>query len=134
MQDRDSSSLRNPKAKNVQGNSSKVWMVTYTAIVYIYIIVSNIYLHALLHIQVISGPEFIRTRARDHVNLLLSTKHWPLYAVGRACDVVAHTEARFFHEWPMYFKMNAGAVLKLVVTVNFRLINISISSFSCQVM
>ena len=44
---------------NVQGNSSKVWIVTYTAIVYIYIIVSNIYLHALLHIQVISGPEFI---------------------------------------------------------------------------
>ena len=32
---------------------------------------------------------------RDHVDLLLSSKHWPLaYAVDMACDVVAHTEVR----------------------------------------
>ena len=32
---------------------------------------------------------------RDHVDLLLSTKHWPVvYAVDMACDVVAHTEVR----------------------------------------
>ena len=32
---------------------------------------------------------------RDHVDLLLSIKHWPLvYAVDMACDVVAHTEVR----------------------------------------
>ena len=32
---------------------------------------------------------------RDHVDLLLSSKHWPLaYAVDMACDVAAHTEVR----------------------------------------
>lgn len=32
---------------------------------------------------------------RDHVDLLLSSKHWPLaYAVDMACDVVAHIEVR----------------------------------------
>ena len=32
---------------------------------------------------------------RDHADLLLSSKHWPLvYAVDIACDVVAHIEAR----------------------------------------
>lgn len=32
---------------------------------------------------------------RDHVDLLLSSRHWPLaYAVDMACDVVAHTEVR----------------------------------------
>ena len=32
---------------------------------------------------------------RDHVDLLLSCKHWPLaYAVDMACDVVAHLEVR----------------------------------------
>ncbi len=32
---------------------------------------------------------------RDHADLLLSSKHWPLvYAVDMACDVVAHLETR----------------------------------------
>lgn len=32
---------------------------------------------------------------RDHVDLLMSSKHWPLvYAVDMACDVVAHIEVR----------------------------------------
>ena len=32
---------------------------------------------------------------RDHVDLLLSSKHWPLvYAVNMSCGVVAHVEAR----------------------------------------
>lgn len=32
---------------------------------------------------------------RDHVDLLLSSKYWPLaYAVDMACDVVAHMEVR----------------------------------------
>ena len=32
---------------------------------------------------------------RDHVDLLLSSKVWPLvYAVDMACDVVAHMEVR----------------------------------------
>lgn len=32
---------------------------------------------------------------RDHVDLLLSSRYWPLvYAVDMACDVVAHIEAR----------------------------------------
>lgn len=32
---------------------------------------------------------------RDHVDLLLSCKHWPLvYAVDMACDVVDHVEVR----------------------------------------
>ena len=32
---------------------------------------------------------------RDHVDLLMSSKNWPLvYAVDMACDVVAHTEVR----------------------------------------
>ena len=32
---------------------------------------------------------------RDHVDLLLSSKHWPLvYAVDMVCDVVAHVEIR----------------------------------------
>lgn len=32
---------------------------------------------------------------RDHVNLLLSSRHWPtVYAVDIACDVVAHMEVR----------------------------------------
>ena len=62
-----------------------------TAVVYIYIIASNIYIHALLYIY---GTKFIiEHRSRDHVGLLLSTKHWPVvYAVDVVCDV-AHTEA-----------------------------------------
>ena len=32
---------------------------------------------------------------RDHVDLLLSSKYWPLvYAVDMACDVAAHMEVR----------------------------------------
>ena len=32
---------------------------------------------------------------RDHVDLLLSSRCWPIvYAVDMACDVVAHMEAR----------------------------------------
>ena len=32
---------------------------------------------------------------RDHVDLLLSSRCWPVvYAVDMACDVVAHMEAR----------------------------------------
>ena len=47
--------------------------------------------------QVISGSKFIlrKESTRDHVDLLLSSKHWPLaYAVDMACDVVAHMEVR----------------------------------------
>ena len=66
------------------------------------------------------------------MNLLLSTKHWPVYAVGRACDVVAHTEARFFHDWPMYFKMNAGGVLKLhAVVEHHRYVELHAIHFWC---
>ena len=36
-----------------------------------------------------------RESTRDHVDLLLSMKHWPIvYAVDMACDVVAHMEVR----------------------------------------
>ena len=32
---------------------------------------------------------------RDHVDLLLSSKHWPVvFAVDMACDVTAHVEVR----------------------------------------
>ena len=32
---------------------------------------------------------------RDHLDLLLSSKQWPVvYAVDMACDVVVHAEAR----------------------------------------
>ena len=47
--------------------------------------------------QVISASKFIlrKESTRDHVDLLLSSKHWPLaYAVDMACDVVAHVEVR----------------------------------------
>lgn len=47
--------------------------------------------------QVISASKFIMRKesTRDHVDLLLSSKHWPLvYAVDMACDVVAHIEVR----------------------------------------
>ena len=39
---------------------------------------------------------YIRIKiTRDHVDLLLSSRHWPLaFAVDMACDVVAHTEVR----------------------------------------
>lgn len=45
----------------------------------------------------ISGSKFIlkKESTRDHVDLLLSSKHWPLaYAVDMACDVVAHMAVR----------------------------------------
>lgn len=45
----------------------------------------------------ISASKFIMRKesTRDHVDLLLSSKHWPLvYAVDMACDVVAHVEVR----------------------------------------
>ena len=48
-------------------------------------------------LQVISGSKLIlrKESTRHHVDLLLSSKHWPLaYAVDMACDVVAHTEVR----------------------------------------
>ena len=48
-------------------------------------------------IQVISGSKFIlkKESTRDHVDLLLSSKHWPLtYAVDMACNVVAHIKVR----------------------------------------
>ena len=47
--------------------------------------------------QVISGSKSIlkKESTRDHVDLLISSKHWPLaYAVDMACDVVAHMEVR----------------------------------------
>ena len=47
--------------------------------------------------QVISASKFIMRKesTHDHVDLLLSSKHWPLaYAVDMACDIVAHTEVR----------------------------------------
>lgn len=31
---------------------------------------------------------------RDHVDLLLSSKHWPLVYAVDICDIVAHIEAR----------------------------------------
>ena len=105
MQDRDSSGLRNPKAKNVQGNSSKVWIVTYTAIVYIYIIVSNIYLHALLHIQVISGPEFIRKRA--HKTMLT---YCYLLNTGRCMQWAGHV--MLWHIQKLVFSMNGRCILR----------------------
>ena len=45
----------------------------------------------------ISASKFIMRKesTRDHVDLLLSSKHWPLvYAVDMACDVVAHVEVK----------------------------------------
>ena len=48
------------------------------------------------HPQVISGSKFIlkKESTRDHVDLLLSSKYWPLaYAMDMACDV-AHMEVR----------------------------------------
>ena len=48
-------------------------------------------------LQVISASKFIMRKesTRDHVDLLLSSKHWPLvYAVDMTCDVVAHVEVR----------------------------------------
>ena len=45
----------------------------------------------------IYGTKYIvrKESTRDHVDLLLSTKYWPIvYAVDMACDVVAHTEVR----------------------------------------
>lgn len=50
---------------------------------------------ALCAIKVISASKFIMRMesTRDHVDLLMSLKHWPLvYAVDMACDVVAHIE------------------------------------------
>ena len=47
--------------------------------------------------QVISATKYIvrKESTRDHVDLLLSSRHWPLvYAVDMACDVVAHLEVR----------------------------------------
>lgn len=49
------------------------------------------------YMQVIYSTKYIvrKESTRDHVDLLLSMKHWPLvYAVDMACDVVAHTEVR----------------------------------------
>lgn len=48
-------------------------------------------------LKVISASKFIirKESTRDHVDLLISSKHWPLvYAVDMACDVVAHIETR----------------------------------------
>ena len=45
----------------------------------------------------ISAAKYIlkKESTRDHVDLLLSSKCWPLvYAVDMACDVVAHMEVR----------------------------------------
>lgn len=40
---------------------------------------------------------------RDHVDLLLSSKHWPVvFAVDMACDVTAHVEVRH-QSLPMLF-------------------------------
>ena len=46
---------------------------------------------ALCTIKVISASKFIMRKesTRDHVDLLMSSKHWPLvYAVDMACDVI----------------------------------------------
>ena len=43
----------------------------------------------------ISVSKFIMRKesTRDHVDLLMLSRHWPLvYAVDMACDVVAHIE------------------------------------------
>ena len=51
----------------------------------------------IIILQVISASKFIMREesTRDHIDLLLSSKHWPLvYAVDMACDVVAHVEVR----------------------------------------
>ena len=45
----------------------------------------------------ISATKYIMRKesTRDHVDLLLSSRHWPLvYAVDMACDIVAHMEVR----------------------------------------
>ena len=48
-------------------------------------------------LQVVSAAKYIMRKesTRDHVDLLLSSKHWPVvFAVDMACDVVAHVEVR----------------------------------------
>ena len=48
-------------------------------------------------LQVISASKLTMRKesTRDHVDLLQSSKHWPLVcAVDMACDVVAHVEVR----------------------------------------
>ena len=50
-----------------------------------------------MYIQVISATKYIMRKesTRDHVDLLLSSRHWPtVYAIDMACDVVAHMEVR----------------------------------------
>ncbi len=57
----------------------------------------SIMYYSLQFHQVISASKFIMRKesTRDHVDLLMSSKHWPLvYAVDMACDVVAHIEVR----------------------------------------
>ena len=46
-------------------------------------------------IRVISATKYIMKKesTRDHLDLLLSSKHWPVvYAVDMACDIAAHAE------------------------------------------
>ena len=71
------------------------------------IIMNAIQLHYRVHscravssflvVKVISAAKYIMKKesTRDHVDLLLSSKCWPLvYAVDMACDVVAHVQVR----------------------------------------
>ena len=47
--------------------------------------------------QVVSAAKYVMKKesTRDHVDLLLSSKHWPVvFAVDMACDVAAHLEVR----------------------------------------
>ena len=64
---------------------------------YIRLSTISVFLFQYYYLQVISATKYIvkKESTRDHVDLLLSCKHWPLvYAVDMACDVVAHMEAR----------------------------------------
>ncbi len=47
--------------------------------------------------QVISARKYImKESTHDHVDLLVFSKHWrTVFAVDMACDLVAHTEARY---------------------------------------
>ncbi len=60
--------------------------------------ISAIYAHLNTCMQVTTATKYIMKKesTRDHVDLLASSKHWPtVFAVDMACDVVAHTEARY---------------------------------------
>ena len=48
-------------------------------------------------LQVVSAAKYVMKKEStiDHVDLLLSSKHWPVvFAVDMVCDVAAHVEVR----------------------------------------